>query len=128
MASAFCHLNVMKYPDNVHKLVIILLKASLVTCICLKTPNDAHLWLEQSRTIGYMYKAIVEVIRIDLTLNGECMKQTQCAKRHNCLRTRSCGWEPLGTHERLHMVIFLEPATAEVVFNHVNTRDIDNCE
>ena len=64
-ASTFRHPNVKKYPDNTCKLVIILLKANLVMHICLKTLNNAHLWLEQSCTIGYTYKAIVEVIHLD---------------------------------------------------------------
>jgi hypothetical protein len=128
MASTFRHLNVTKYLDNTCKLVIILLKANLVTHVCLNTLNNAHLWLEQSCTIGYTYKAIVEVIRIDLALNGECMKQMQRAKHHDCLRTKGCGREPLGMHELHYRVNFPEHATTEVIFNHVDTRDINNHE
>jgi hypothetical protein len=64
----------MKYPNSTRKLVISHLKASQVTLIrCL---NEAHLWFKLSRSIGNAYKAIVEVIGIDLALNGEGMEQT----------------------------------------------------
>jgi hypothetical protein len=49
-------------------------KASQVTLIrCL---NKAYLWFKPSRAICNMYKAIVEVIGINLALSGEGMEQT----------------------------------------------------